>query len=165
MLITAVAAAGCNASQERAGARGTVGYTVTPPEGWQDITRSVSEKTGAALDVAYGGPVLDGVRLNVNIARRAAGRDRSLRRLVRDGRREVDDLGGGRLRFTRAIRTEVDGEPALRYDFTTGAQRVRQVGVVHGADYYVVTLTGPASAFRDSVAPLDGLLRSWRWDA
>jgi hypothetical protein len=135
---------------------------VTPPAGWQDITRSVSRRSGAALDVAYGGPVVDGVRMNLNIARRSA--DGSLRSLVRDGRREVKDLGGGRLRFTRVVRTAVAGEPALRYDFTTNGQRVRQVGVVHGADYYVVTLTAAAAAFGDAVGRLDGLVRSWDWD-
>ena len=159
-----VAAAGCNATQERSGARGSVGYTVTPPAGWKDITRSVEEKTGVAFDVAYGGPTVAGRQLNVNVARRDAGASPSLERLVREGRAEVDELADGKLDFTRWVRTEVDGAPALRYDFSTGDTIVRQVGTLYEGGYFVVTFTAPKPAFKRGVGTLDGMLRTWRWD-
>ena len=160
----ALLAGGCSAAEERGGARGTVGYTVTAPAGWEDITRQVEEDSGAGLDVAYGGPKAGGARMNVNIARRDAGSGASLERLVRDGRAEVDELGGGKIDFTPDVRTEIDGAPALRYDFRTNGNTVRQVGAVHEGGFYVVTLTAPTPAFRKGVAKLEGMLRSWQWD-
>ena len=141
-----------------------MGYTVVPPEGWEDVTREVAATSTAEFDVAYGGPELDGVRVNLNIARRDAGRAPVLEALVRDGRREVGEIGGREIRFTPPVPATVGGERALRYDFTTNGRRVRQVGTVHGRDYYVVTLTAADSAFGRAVPALDALLRSWRWD-
>jgi len=158
------AVAGCSANEERGSARGTVGYTVTPPAGWQDITRSVEEESGVAFDVAYGGPTVDGRRLNVNVARREAGEEPSLERLVRQGRQEVDELADGKLDFSPWVRTEVDGAPALRYDFGANGALVRQIGTVHEGGYYVVTLTAPKPAFGRAVGMLEQMLRSWRWD-
>ena len=60
--------------------------------------------------------------------------------------------------------TQVDGEAALRYDFTAQPHAVRQVGFVRDGTYYVVTLTAARSAFRRALPRLDDVLRSWRWD-
>jgi hypothetical protein len=62
------------------------------------------------------------------------------------------------------VPTEIDGAPALSYDFRAAGQTVRQVGALHDGSYFVVTLTAPTTVFRRNVARLDGLLRSWRWD-
>lgn len=156
--------AGCNATQERSGARGTVGYTVTPPAGWKDVTRAVERETGAAFDVAYAGPTQDGSRTTLNVARSDAGRDPSLPRLVAEGRREVAELAGRKLRFSRPSPVRVGGEPALRYDFASGGKRVRQVGVVRDGGFYVVTLTATEATFPRALGRLDGVLRTWRWE-
>jgi hypothetical protein len=123
----------------------------------------VSRRTGVAFDVAYGGPTVDGVQVNVNVARSEA-ESESLAEVVRAGREELEELGRGSLAFTRPVPTEVDGEAALRYDFTANRTSVRQVGLLRDGDYYVVTLTSARSAFRRSVRHLDAVLRSWRWD-
>ena len=136
---------------------------MTAPAGWRDVTRAVSERSGAALDVAYDGPVGGGLAANLNIVRRDAERA-PLTGLARRGQAEVDDLAGGRLDFTRLVPLRVDRALAVRYEFATDADRVRQVGVLHEGSYYVITLTAPRPAFRRAVPRLDGLLRSWRWD-
>jgi hypothetical protein len=132
--------------------------------GWKDITRRVAERSGTALDAAYGGPVGGGAGdANVNIVRRDAS-GRTLPELVRAGRAEIDGLREGARGFTRASGGRVDGEPALAYDFTANGSRIRQVGTLHRGGYFVVTLTAAAPAFRRATVRLDALLRSWRWD-
>ncbi len=121
-------------------------------------------RTGAAFDVAYGGPVERGVLTSVNVARRDAPDGKDLAALVRDGQAEVEELKGGSLEFTGAAATTIDGEPARRYDFASGGARVRQVAALHDGGYYVVTLTAAEPAFARAVPRLDALLRSWRWD-
>jgi hypothetical protein len=152
------------ATGERSGPRGTVGYTVQAPTGWKDITRTVTRRTGVSFDVAYGGPTLDGVQVNVNVARSEAKAGGSLEDVVRAGRRELARLGRGTLSFTRPVRTKVDGEPALRYDFTANRTSVRQVGLLRDGAYYVVTLTAARTAFERSLPHLTRVLSSWRWD-
>ena len=163
-VVLALGLAGCNAGQERAGAQGSVGYTVTAPEGWEDVTRELEERTETRFDVAYSGRVEDGVRTNVNIVRRDAPPGARIEKLVREGQDEVRELSPGPLEFTDAVVTEVDGAAARRYDFTRKGARVRQVAALYEGDYYVVTLTAASPAFSRAVARLDGLLRSWRWD-
>jgi hypothetical protein len=152
------------ATGDRNGPLGTVGYTVQPPAGWTDITRNVTRRTGVAFDVAYGGPTLDGVQVNVNVARSDARQGASLAEVVQDGRVELERLGRGALDLTRPVPTRVDGEAGLRYDFTARRTAVRQVGLVRDGTYYVVTLTAARSAFRRALPRLDDVLRSWRWD-
>ncbi|CAA9536932.1 MAG: hypothetical protein AVDCRST_MAG30-4320 [uncultured Solirubrobacteraceae bacterium] len=155
---------GCNTGQERAGAQGSVGYTVTAPQGWADITREVERDAGVAFDVAYGGPVDGGGRATVNITQRDAGDGASLARLIRAGRAEVDELAGGDLELSPVAAAAIDGAPAQRYEFSANGKRVRQVGTLYEGEFYVVTLTAPAAGFRGALARLDGVLRSWRWD-
>jgi len=159
VVLAALSLAGCAATQEREGAQGSVGYTVTPPRGWEDITRAVERRTGAAFDVAYGGPAA-----NVNITQRDAPEDGDLAALVRASRAEVDELGGGGLSFTPPLPAEIAGTPARRYDFGAGGKRVRQVVAVRDGEVYVVTLTAARTGFRRGVRCLETILRSWRWD-
>ena len=163
-LALALALGGCNATEERTGARGTVGYTVTPPPGWKDVTRELQQRSGLAFDVDYGGPVEDGVRTNVNIVRRDAPERARIEKLVREGQAEVREQSPGRVEFTEAVATEVDGATARRYDFTRKGARVRQVATLHDGGYYVVTLTAARPVFGRALPRLDALLRSWRWD-
>ncbi len=159
-----VGAGGCNAGQERAGAQGSVGYTVTAPQGWEDITREVEREAAVAFDVAYGGPVKGGERASVNITQRDAGDGASLARLIRAGREEVDELAVGNLELSPVVAATIDGAPAQRYDFSANGKRVRQIGTLHEGEFFVVTLTAPAAGFPGALARLDGVLRSWRWD-
>ena len=157
-------AGGCNTGQERAGAQGSIGYTLKVPRGWEDITREVEREAGVSFDVAYGGPVERGERASVNVTQRDAGDGASLARLVRAGRAEVDELAGGDLDLSPVVAAAIDGAPAQRYDFSANGKRVRQIGTLYEGEFYVVTLTAPTAGFRAALARLDGVLRSWRWD-
>lgn len=164
LAVGAVLAATACGGEDRRGARGTVGYTVTPPPGWTDITREIERSSGVSFDVAYGDPQGTGRRVTVNIARREARRSAKLAKLVDEGQDEVVEAADGRLAFTPEVPTTVDGAPALRYDFRINGQTVRQVGTLHAGDFIVVTLTAPTPRFERGAARLDALLRSWRWD-
>jgi hypothetical protein len=157
-------ASGCG-GRDAVGPRGTVGYNVTPPRGWLDITQEIAGKARGPLDVAYASPEPRGLRTIVNVSREPAKAGAPLASLVADGRRELDRLSKGEATFSDTMRADpVDGEPALRYDFTTGGRAVRQVGFRRESGYYVVTLTALPEGFERAKRDLDQVLRSWRWD-
>ena len=59
----------------------------------------------------------------------------------------------------------LDGEPALRLDYTAEGARIRQVGALRAGHFYLLSFTAARTTFKRRVADFDALLRSWRWQS
>lgn len=146
-------------------AKGT-GYTVQPPEGFEDV-KSRFEGSAIEIDLAYADKDSSGFATNVSVIREQPGGEFDLgdamdaftkqaeAQATEEGISEVEDL-------------ELDGVPAKTYAFRSrneenGPVRQRQVITVKDDAVYTITWSAAAEEFDAQEATLDGMLASWRW--
>jgi hypothetical protein len=65
---------------------------------------------------------------------------------------------------TEIARTEIDGEPAFRFDYGDGERRARYVTARHDGHFYAVTIQVATEAFGRGLKILDHYLAGWRWE-
>jgi hypothetical protein len=159
------AGAGTTIEVERAASgREPLGYSVTLPVSWVDVTAGVEERQGSVLvDLVMEAQPPSEARIVVT---------RSLRYLedpapegadIATVRRQIEnELGDGVVR-SRSIR--LAGEQAVAYDLAPGADglRSRQVAVMRGGQVLFVALTAPGREFDATLPVFQEVLASWRW--
>jgi hypothetical protein len=68
----------------------------------------------------------------------------------------------------RLTRTEVDGVPAMQFDYESASSsgnsgRVRNIAVVHDGDPYLLRFVSVTPNFDTDVEDLEEILESWQW--
>ena len=139
------------------------GFAADPPGGWGDETDKAETRTGTEFEAVYEGTPVGGIAPILTITRVEAAKGRSVDAAAAAARVAVDR------RFeeadpTKIEKLELDGEPALRFDYGTGEKRARYVTARHGAHLYAVTLQAAADGFDRALVVLDGYLSDWRWE-
>ena len=143
--------------------RGT-GYRVSVPTSWRDVTSDV--KPAGTLDLAVVGPETEGVGSNVNIQIEPT-RGLTLADMAAQLRKGAQQsLPDARLRG-RMERLRVDGAPAMAFEYTYSQggnpARGREVVVLRGGKFYLVSFHAHQQTFTTDRAALDQMLASWSW--
>ena len=159
LALAALVVAGCGS----AGSATSNGFSADPPGGWEDRTGKAETRTGTEFEAVYEGTPVGGVEPLLTIARVEAAEKRTLDMAAAAARLAVDR------RFedadpTPIERLELDGEPALRFDYGGEGKRARYVTARHAGHFYSVTVQAPAEAFDRALVVLEDYLAGWKWD-
>ena len=158
LALAALAVSGCGS----AGSATSNGFSADPPGGWKDETDTAETRTGTDFEAVFEGPPVGGGEPLLSIARVEAAKNRTLDLAAAAARVAVDRRFEG-ADPTRIERLELDGEPALRFDYGGEGQRARYVTARHGGHFYSITVQAPAEAFDRALVVLEDYLAGWRW--
>lgn len=148
----------------KARGRDPVGYAVTLPAGWVDLTASEPERQGAILiDVLTKPQTPSEARIVVTRSVRFMKDPGPASAGIGSVRKEIEREFGKSLVRSRTSR--LAGEDAIVLDTAPGADglRSRIVAVMRGGQVIFVSVTAPQSEWDATLAVFDQVLASWHW--
>ena len=157
-LLAALLLAGCGLNEATSN-----GFSAKPPGGWKDATDPAETRTGTDFEAVFEGTTVEGVAPVITISRVEAAKGRTAAAAAAAARTAVDR------RFDEAdptpvISADLGGEPALRFDYTTGEKRARYITARRGGHLFAVTLQAAEADFDRQLKVFDAYLAGWRWD-
>ena len=141
-----------------------VGFEITLPAGWVDVTAAVEERQGAVLvDVVMKPQTPSDARIVVTRSVRYLDDPARASEDIRSVRAGLEREFGDSLTRSRLVR--LAGETALELEIAAGADglRSRQVAVMRGGQVLLVNLTASQSDWRGMLSVFDDVLESWQW--
>lgn len=143
------------------------GYSLTIPDGWEDITASLKAKN-PSLDEAIGESQSGSFRTNFNVVQptpTTATVQHDAVELHKEAASELKSVTSSTV--SSLPNTSIDGEPAIGQTskFTTGATPITfiQYIAIHDGLAYPITMTSATENLADAKAKVASILGSWHW--